>query len=209
MADASQVHADVESLVEKFDVLGRIDAIEKADEPVVVPVTFVVETDVTIELDAEKSKFSSSTKAPSSVSKGETEFTVTQGDELKYNVTAGDVKGDFKIKFDIDDSAPKLKLGDELEDGDKTGLGFETTKVTKKVEIELKSEVETKKEWNKGKKIEKKSTKEREHEGKAGGYEYEFKEQVKYKQEKDEFEYQVEKETEIEAKSVKITWRIY
>ena len=203
---AQKLHADVESLVESFNVLARIDEIDKKDDPIVVPVKLIVEADVSAKLE----KSSGSAKAPETLSKGDSyEFDLTQGDELKYSLTAGEVSGDFKIEFDVDDSAPKLKLSDELEDGDKTGVGFETVKVTKKVEIELSSEVETKSKWTKGKKIEKKSSKETEHEGEAGGYEYEYSEETKFKQEKDESEFEVEKKTEIEHKSVTITWKIY
>ncbi|KAK6542454.1 hypothetical protein TWF694_006408 [Orbilia ellipsospora] len=199
----------IEELFKSFDINEKIDAIEKEDKPTIVPVEFIISIDATIELDP-KSSFAKSSSPPKSLSKGGHEkFDLTQGDELKYILTAGEVKGDFKIKFDIDDGAPKLKLSDELEDGDKTGVGFRTTKIKKETEIKLETEIETEVKWTKGKKVEKKLKKESESEGEAGGYEFEYKVSRKIKQEKDEYEEKSEQVTELEQKTVTVTWEIY
>ncbi|KAF3901866.1 hypothetical protein AA313_de0210248 [Arthrobotrys entomopaga] len=209
MANVAETAVKLEELVKAFDINAKIDTIEKEDKPIIVPVEFIISIDATIELEA-KSYFAETSNPPKSLSKGgDGKFSITQGDELKYTLTSGEVKGDFKIKFDIEDSAPKLKLSDELEDGNKIGVGFRTTKIKKETEIKLETEIETEIKWTKGQKVEKKVKKESESEGEAGGYEYEYKVSTKIKQKKDEYEHKTEQATEIEQKTITITWEIY
>jgi hypothetical protein len=127
-----------------------------------VPVTISVTVDATITLLVDESTIDKSTEAPKTLSKGDkTSFKLTQGDVLKYTLSASAFTADFKIVFEIDKSAPKLKLSDELE-ADDVPVGFETTKTETKTEIEIEREVEVEKEWSKGKKLEKKNSKETE-----------------------------------------------
>ncbi|KAE8160072.1 hypothetical protein BDV27DRAFT_94106 [Aspergillus caelatus] len=208
--EIAQFHGEIEALVEKFDVLSKIKEIQEGgDVRSSVPVTISVTTDATISLLEDKSTISESTEAPKSLSNGDkASFKITQGDELKYTVTAGGVTADFKIVFDVDKSAPKLKLSDELE-ADDAPIGFETTKTETKTEIEIEREVEVEKEWTKGKKPERKTSKETKHEAKAGPYSLQHEVETKFKQEKDKSEAETETEIETSSKTVVVEYVIY
>ncbi|KAF3107363.1 hypothetical protein TWF102_000282 [Orbilia oligospora] len=208
--EVAQLHSEIEAIVEKFDVVARIKEIhEGGDVRSSVPVTIAVTTDATISLLKEKSTISESTEAPESLGKGDkATFKVTQGDELKYSVTAGDFTGDFKIVFEIDKSAPKLKLSDELE-ADDVPIGFETTKTETKTEIEIEREVEVEKEWTKGKRPERETSKKTKQEAKAGPNSFQHQVETKFEQETDKSESKVETETEINSKKVEVEYVIY
>jgi len=205
----SDIHAEVAGLFEKFSLVKKIEEINALKDAELfneVSAQLKVDADATVELvDAFECE-----SAPKSLSKGDTEsFKIRQGNVLNYKVTCGDVTGNFKITFDVDDDAPKLKPSGPLEDGDGSGIGIETTKVETETEIQLSKKVEIKTKWTKGKRPEKKAEREVEHEGKALGLEFEFTEESKVKQEKDEFESEVETKSEIERKTVEVFWRIY
>ncbi|KNG82455.1 hypothetical protein ANOM_009277 [Aspergillus nomiae NRRL 13137] len=208
--EIAQLHSEVEALVEKFDVLSKIKEIQEGGDVLSsVPVTISVTAEATISLLPDQSTISKSTQAAKSLSKGDkASFQITQGDELKYTVTAGGLTTDFKIVFDVDKSAPKLKLSDELE-ADDAPIGFETTKTETKTEIEIEREVEVEKEWTKGKRPERKTSKETKHEAKAGPYSLQYEVETKSKLEKDKSETETETEIEISNKTVQVEYVIY
>ncbi|KAK6330702.1 hypothetical protein TWF718_002903 [Orbilia javanica] len=210
VAQIAQLHSELDAIVEKFDIAARIkDINEGGDVRDSVPVTISITTDASIALLKEKSTIGESTEAPEALAKGEkATFKVTQGDELKYTLTSGDFTGDFKIVFDVDKSAPKLKLSDELESDD-VPVGFETTKTETKTEIEIERETEVEKEWTKGKRPERKTSKKTKEEAKAGPYALQNQVETEFEQKTDKSESKVETETEIKSKKVEVEYVIY
>ncbi|KAF3935347.1 hypothetical protein ABW19_dt0208976 [Dactylella cylindrospora] len=169
--------------------------------------TLVNSTDASITLEKDEvSKSDNAIPPPTSVEPGESkEFTLSPGDELKYKI--GDLE--FKIKYELDKDAPKLKLSDELE-ADDTPFGLETTKVETETETETEVKTETTKSRTTGpKKPEAKKSDVVKSEVEIGNLKVETKTETKVKTEDRETKTTVTKKTESEKKEVTLVWEFY
>ncbi|KAK6496149.1 hypothetical protein TWF481_002174 [Arthrobotrys musiformis] len=209
-AAVAQLQSQIEAVLSDFAISDRIKEIKEAgDVRYTVPVKIEIKADATITLNKEKSTVSDKTEAPTVLEGGSVStFKIAQGDELKYTLTSGDFTADFKIEFEVDDSAPKLKLSDELE-ADDVPVGFEITKTKIKTEIEIEREVEIEKKWTKGKRPERKIASKGKDEAEAGPHELSTKSESEFGQKTDGSKSKKETETEIKSKSVEVEYIIY
>ncbi|KAJ6263978.1 hypothetical protein Dda_0116 [Drechslerella dactyloides] len=156
--------------------------------------------------EASQKKYDGSVQAPKEVDcKQKCDFTMSPGEVLKYTICGGT----FKIVFDDDKKAPKLKLSDELE-SKSTTIGVETTKVELEIEVETEEKTETTVTRSVGPPLpETKKSKVEKTETETATSSTETKTETKVKTEKDEAKTTVTKKTETKREEVTLMWKLF